>query len=331
MTVTAFLPVEASDYSWKVNDGYNTESHTFFTFLPNGSLVLCHLNYVKISFVTVVKASIFTSIDGVTSLAVNSCSDFKLSDDKFNVTCDKLSIKYLEKDIIELKLHPGLGAEGTIKFQFPGGAKKLDPASHVDDTIKFVLSSPAKVSGQIKVGKSNLSLDEATGYHLHSVYPDRFDGIYKHSYLTFFDSETYKIAAIFHQPRSQSAPSLIQQIYIHSESTGSICTAEATLELKDLYQDPKTHHQLPKTIDLSVSLPNSQVLTIKAEGLNSQSRIDALEQLPYLARKVVSKFLSSPCFYLHHAKATLKLESDEASNSSSTEISGQFFFELAQF
>lgn len=323
MSAANFVASPPTDTKWKVNNGHNSETHAFYLFLPNGAFFLSQINYVKIGFVTVIKHLVFSSHEGQTRITGGTCSNFNAKEMK--MTSDVLCIERFEDGGLHVQMKPGSGAEGDFKLspgEYQGKGMRL-PAD--ESSMQFTFSTPMKVTGKLKVPEfkdHEFDLEGTTGFFGHTSFKGRFDGGFSQATVAIFVSPDHKVIAITHQPRASkkgSAAPIRQVFHYHN---GNLTCSDAELKIESTSVYSSTQQNVPTSLNVALTVDNAPA-TLSTSNLKPQQCIDALEQLPTMARKIIQNFIPNPCFYFHHHTGTITC--------GSTEIPGAIYVENDQF
>ncbi|KAJ2962492.1 hypothetical protein NQZ79_g2318 [Umbelopsis isabellina] len=288
--------LQPSDLEWTLASGSSTENQVFYVTTPTGGFAFVQLIHSNVGTITT--------------------ENFVLSADRRSVKTDHMSITLdptFSKYSVSIK-HPDLVVSLELErvdrgFKVGEGKAYLGSAGFVSH--KFWPRCQAKGTFIVEGAVHDV---EGLSTFIHAIQGMQPQLIASNWNFCNFQSPEATLTMMQFQTTKQYGAVDVNQGALVLDGKLTCVSVDNHLELSDLEVDPETEYEIPKTIKLTWNGKTIEEdakdvkITMTVSVSNLLDKIDVLNEIPWVIRKLVQTFVVKPYIYQWLDKGTASIQ-----------------------
>ncbi|KAJ3219309.1 putative cell survival pathways protein [Dinochytrium kinnereticum] len=333
------INVEYDDLKWVMEPSSTTEGQTFYMTLDNGVFMFVQAVYSTMGLSPSVQLTIkIYNLPGgkeKTKALSFGGGSFKLSEDRLSVDCEQISIKF-DSNTLQYRVVFNASSDCTMDFTFKPESEFFkvndgrflftgDPAGGY---VSAQFLPRASISGSMTIDGKPYDLS-GLGLYCHAI-QNKPQCIGKWNFINFQGKDASMMIYEFEMPADSGYAFDVISVgaIVKDKRILAVTTDNRVIHTKREYDD-FSGYQIPEEVNLTwngttTNGTNKPIkVEITQECKTMYAKIDVLSELPFLLRKFIQTFITSPFLYQWVEDLTAKVTVGEET----FEFSGRMLIE----
>lgn len=317
------LPLSVDALRWKVGGSSATETQTFFVF-DDLETYFFQIAFAKIGLIKTVQftVSISSLTEGKSIFKSHSCSGtLNINKDKYGSTNEYFKIEATNKTDTQisykLTINKKSEFEGELNFDFdvsPDAGSSIFTNLHLDKTrlVKHSFVPAGKCTGFFKRLENNTQFDFKNQQALFTraeLDTKPYSIFNACRFIIFNSKDTTFVSLSFVPPKSSKKECSVSQSFLVKDkkvqfvsTNDPIGFENASSQSYDTISGKESSFEFKDRDEKGTILFNTT--------LNLIQKIDVLKEIPYMIRKIINTFVTSPFIYMFLQKTNVKITID---------------------
>ncbi|CAO3689937.1 unnamed protein product [Umbelopsis ramanniana] len=333
-----YQEVVPSDLEWTLASGSSTENQVFYVTTPKGGFAFVQLIHSNVGLwnPTISFLCRFYEPESKTNFFRTITTDnFVLSADRRSVKTDHMSVTLdptCSKYTVSIK-HPDLVV--SLEFEKVDHGFKVGEGKAYLGNAGFVSHKfwPRSIAKGTFIVENTVHDVDGLGMFIHAIQGMQPQLIASNWNFVDFQSAEASLSMMQFQTTKQYGAVDVNQGSLVLDGKLTCVSVDNHVELLDLELDPETEYQIPKRVKLTWNGKTIEEEGVEAKDVkitmivtvqNLLDKIDVLNEIPWVLRKLVQTFVVKPYIYQWLDKATAEIVIGEKT----VTTEGQCFQEL---
>lgn len=247
-----------------------------------------------------------------------------------------MEIERTPENGFRVRLLPKSGATGELQFASSTTGWKVGAEQ---PNVNHGFYIPCQVSGSLtipKLGSSPIDVS-GTGSYGHATLSTNPYSVFTVSHFVLFNSERVKVLNLSYKPLHKESEALVVQSFTFVDGKLYLASDTGSVTFSSSHTDKEVELVVPDGVvvkfegpAIEAGSPNGKIAnaSLTVDNLSVVDRVDVLDSIPYLLRKIVQAFITKPYIYQFYVPGHLSITlSDNASEP--VEADGQVYYELS--
>ncbi|CAG8517231.1 201_t:CDS:2 [Paraglomus brasilianum] len=318
LTNVLYSDVTARDLEWTLASGSATETQTFYICTDSGHFCFVQMLHSNIGWYPTIQFSARFFGDGINTFKSGNMSNFKLSPDRRSATTDGMKIE-LNSECTKYTVSLVHANELLISFVFErvdrgfkiGEGKTFFGSDKSTGFVEHKFWPKGKVSGNVFINGKPFDLN-GVGLFVHALQGMRPHLIATRWNFVDFHSDEVALSMVeFETTPAYGSVKVNQGSLVVKDKLVGVSVKNA-VEFLETELDEETGYHIPREINYTwngKALESEEAfrVNLKIRPQTLMDKIDVLNEIPYVIKKIVQAMVAKPYIYQWYNEATAEV------------------------